>query len=104
MIATTVHIHVKEGFIDTFIEASIDNHLHSVREEGNIRFDILQHKADPSRFTFYEVYRSEEDVLKHKETGHYKRWRTVVDPIMETPRQGVAHNVLAPLEESSWKK
>jgi (4S)-4-hydroxy-5-phosphonooxypentane-2,3-dione isomerase len=104
MIAAIVHIHVKDGFTDQFIEASIDNHLHSVQEDGNLRFDILQHKDNPSKFTFYEVYRSEEDVQKHRETDHYKRWRAAADPIMATPRFGVAHDVLAPRDAALWKK
>ncbi len=103
MVATTVHVHVKAGHVEEFIAASLENHRHSVLEEGNLRFDILQQRDDPSRFTLFEVYRTDADIAKHKETAHYLRWKAIADPIMDTPRKGVAHTVLAPLEEPKWK-
>lgn len=102
MIVTTVHIWVKKDKIKQFIEASVENHNHSVNEPGNIRFDILQHQDDQSQFTFYEVYKTEADVLAHKETAHYLEWRATVADWMEQPRKGVKHNVLAPKEITKW--
>lgn len=102
MIATTVHIWVREDKINEFIEASIENHMNSVNEPGNIRFDILQHQDDKTQFTFYEVYKTEEDIKAHKETSHYGIWRNTVDSWMTRPRKGVKHNVHAPKEISKW--
>lgn len=102
MIATTVHIKVKPEYIEEFIEASRLNHEGSRQEAGNVRFDILQHRDDPSCFTFYEVFRTEADIEAHKGTEHYKRWRETVEPWMAEPRRGVAHKVLFPLDSSEW--
>ena len=40
MIVTCVTIYVKEPFIPNFIEATLDNHRNSIKEEGNLRFDL----------------------------------------------------------------
>ena len=96
MVVTIVHIWVKPEFIKEFIQASKENHLCSVKEEGNIRFDILQDISDPNKFTFYEAYVSEEASAAHKETSHYSDWRDTVKDWMAKPRVGVKHNILFP--------
>ena len=55
MIVTTVIVFVKPEHIQDFIEASIVNHLGSLKEPGNMRFDVLQSRDDPSRFMLYEA-------------------------------------------------
>ncbi|HLF32979.1 MAG TPA: antibiotic biosynthesis monooxygenase [Cyclobacteriaceae bacterium] len=102
MVVTLVHIRVKKENIDEFIRASLRNHEGSIRETGNLRFDILQDDNDPSKFIFYEVYDSDEAVAAHKSTPHYTEWRDVVAPWMEKPREGIRHNVLAPKDKMLW--
>ena len=104
MIVTVVNILVKQENINQFIEATIENHQHSIREKGNIRFDVLQHREDPAKFTLYEAYDSDEAAAAHKNTAHYLKWRTAVEPWMAAPRAGIAHNVLAPTEKSAWNQ
>jgi autoinducer 2-degrading protein len=94
MTATFVHVQVKPEFVKDFIEAIRENHEHSVREPGNLRFDILQDAQDPSRFVLYEAYESEKAALAHKETSHYLKWRDTVAPWMAKPREGVKHVLL----------
>lgn len=89
MRVTIVHIHVKPQYIDRFIEASRLNHEASVREPGNLRFDLIQSVDDPSHFVFYEAYRSPADVAAHKDTAHYRAWRDTVADWMAEPRQGI---------------
>lgn len=96
MIATLVHIWVKEERIDDFIRISAENHRNSVKEPGNLRFDILQDANDPAKFTFYEAYNSEDDVAAHKLTSHYLRWKETVADWMAQTRQGVKHRILYP--------
>lgn len=96
MIATIVHVYVKPEYLTAFIEATEDNHNHSVQEAGNLRFDILQDSSDPTKFTFYEAYESEEAALAHKETAHYLKWRDTVAIWMAKPREGVKHRILFP--------
>lgn len=102
MIVTTVHIWVKEDKVDAFIRASIENHNASILESGNLRFDILQHQDNPTQFTFYEAYESEEAAAAHKHTTHYQLWRQAVADWMDQPRVGIKHNVLAPKELTKW--
>lgn len=96
MQVTIVHVSVKPDHIDDFIEASRQNHEASVMEAGNRRFDVLQSADDPARFVLYEAYESTAEAAKHKETGHYKKWRETVADWMAQPRQGVPYNGLFP--------
>ena len=96
MIVTLVYVQVKSEFVKVFIEATRENHENSVKENGNIRFDILQDANDPAKFVLYEAYTTEQAVAAHKETAHYLRWRDTVAPWMAEPREGVKHNLLFP--------
>ena len=97
MHVTLVHVHVIPEFRDAFIDASRVNHEASVREPGNLRFDILQSPEDPNRFVFYEAYRSAEDAAAHKQTAHYQNWRDTVAGWMAEPRQGIPMKGLYPV-------
>ena len=94
MHVTLVYVHVKAQHVDEFIAATRANHEGSVKEPGNVRFDVVQQADDPSRFVLYEAYRSAEDAAAHKQTAHYMRWREQVADWMAEPRQGVLHKGL----------
>ena len=96
MIVTCVHVHVKPETVKDFIEASNANHLESVREPGNLRFDFVQQSDDPCRFMIYEAYDSDEAAAAHKSTPHYLIWRDRVQDMMAEPRKGVKYNILQP--------
>jgi (4S)-4-hydroxy-5-phosphonooxypentane-2,3-dione isomerase len=102
MIVTLVHVHVKKEFLVDFIRETGKNHLESVREPGNLRFDILQDASDPCRFTFYEAYESEDAAAAHKLTPHYNMWREAVESWMASPRKGVRHKIVMPLDRDKW--
>ena len=102
MIVTCVHVHVKPEAIDAFIEASIINHNGSVKEPGNLRFDLIQQVEDPTRFMFYEAFDSEEAAADHKKTDHYLKWRETVKDMMADPRYGIKYDILEPKERSEW--
>ncbi|QWR76107.1 antibiotic biosynthesis monooxygenase [Candidatus Magnetomonas plexicatena] len=102
MIVTAVTVYVKVEHIKDFIEATRKNHEASVKEPGNMRFDVLQCKDEPGRFLLYEAYESEAASKAHKDTSHYLLWRETVEPWMTRPRQGVAHSVVYPTERSMW--
>jgi len=102
MIVTCVHVYVKKEHIADFIEASTQNHIFSVKESGNLRFDLLQSKEDPTKFLFYEAYESEEAAAEHKKTGHYLLWRETVKDWMAKPRQGVPYDVVCPGLRELW--
>lgn len=96
MHVTLVHIHVIPEFRDEFIAATRDNHLASVQEPGNLRFDVLQSPEDANYFVLVEAYKSGSDAAAHKETAHYKRWRDSVANWMAEPRRGVPFTGLYP--------
>lgn len=97
-----VSVYVKSGYIQDFINATKINAENSVKEPGIAQFDILQSKDDPRQFLLVEVYRSESDPPKHKETTHYKVWRDTVEKMMEIPRQSSKFINCFP-EDINWK-
>ena len=96
MHVTLVHVQVKPDSVEAFIEASRHNHENSVREPGNLRFDVLQHPEDPTRFILYEWYVDEAAAAAHKQTPHYLQWREKVADWMASPRQGQRFEGLLP--------
>ncbi|WP_242965341.1 antibiotic biosynthesis monooxygenase [Petroclostridium xylanilyticum] len=102
MIVTVVEVYVQEAHIEDFKKATIENHQASIQEPGNLRFDILQSIDDPTRFTLYEAYESEEAAAEHKKTAHYLKWREMVEDWMAKPRKGIPHKVIVPEERNKW--
>lgn len=96
MFVTIVHIKVLPDYIDLFIEASTENHLESVKEPGNLRFDLIRSDDNPARFVLYEAYENESAAAAHKETAHYLKWRERVAPWMAVPREGIRYTGLQP--------
>ena len=45
MHVTLVHVQIKPEHVDAFIDACRDNHRTSIREAGNLRFDIPTTRA-----------------------------------------------------------
>lgn len=88
MQVTIVHVWVKQGRVDDFLAATRSNHLGSVAEAGNRRFDVLQDAKDPAHFVLYEAYATAEDAARHKKTAHYEAWRDSVAEMMARPREG----------------
>lgn len=96
MFVTLVHVHVKPEHVDAFIDATRSNHEASVRENGNVRFDVLRSVDDPTRFVLYEWYADEAAALAHKTTAHYATWRDTVGDWLAEPRVGVRYEGLFP--------
>lgn len=101
MYVVSVTIHVKPEALNGFIEATLENARNTRREPGNARFDVAQAADDPGRFLLYEVYRSQEDFVKHQQTPHYLKWKQTVADWMAAPRQGVKHHSLFPTD-ADW--
>jgi (4S)-4-hydroxy-5-phosphonooxypentane-2,3-dione isomerase len=102
MIVNCVYVHVRSDSVDRFLEATIVNHQESVKEKGNLRFDLIQQSDDPCRFLIYEAYDSDEAAAAHKNTRHYIAWRDTVKDIMAEPRKGVKYNIIVPEDISRW--
>ena len=86
MIATLVYVDVKPECVEKFKEITAYNHNNTRKEPGNIRFDVLWAKEDPTRFVLYEVFESDDAIAAHKTTEHYNRWREEVADYMNSPR------------------
>lgn len=97
MVVTIVYVSVKPGYVEAFKEACRLNHEGSIKEPGNVRFDILQLADEPTRFVLYEAYKTQQDAAAHKETPHYLIWRETVADWMAEPRQGVAYQGIFPV-------
>ena len=102
MIVTCVYVHIRPNRIEDFIKTTMANHNESVKEPGNLRFDLLQDAKDPEKFMLYEAYESEEASAAHKTTAHYATWRDTVDDWMAEPRKGVLYSIVAPSDKSQW--
>lgn len=96
MYVTLVQVHVKPDKVKDFIEASIENARESIKEPGNIRFDVLQSAEDPTKFVLYEAYATREDAAAHKDTPHYQKWKAAVANWMAEPRVGIPYEGLFP--------
>lgn len=101
MLIAIVNIHVKPEFVEAFKAASLENARNSIQEAGILRFDVLQQNDDPTRFALYEVYRSEDDPPKHRETAHYLTWRDTVQDMMVEPRGVIRYTNLFPAD-ADW--
>jgi autoinducer 2-degrading protein len=97
MNTTLVRVRVKPEHVAEFIEATLANARGSVQEAGNVRFDVLQSKEDPSRFILYEVFTDDAAAAAHKNTPHYLIWKNTVADWMAEPRQGIAYSLLFPV-------
>ncbi len=86
MIVKSVTFYIEAEHIKEFIEATIENQRNSIKEEGITCFDFFQCKDDPTKFLLYEGYKSEEDINKHLETEHFKKWINAVEQWFSSPR------------------
>lgn len=102
MFVVHVFVHVKPECVDEFIEATIENASNSLQEHGIARFDVVQQQDDPTRFVLVEVYYTNEDPAKHKETAHYAIWKDAVEPMMAEPRKSVKFDSIFPYDEG-WE-
>ncbi len=101
MYIVCVYIQVRPEFIDEFRVATELNARQSIKEPGIARFDVLQQQDDPTKFMLIEVYRTEKDPAKHKQTSHYAIWRDCVEKMMAEPRSSIKYINIHP-GEAGW--
>lgn len=92
-----VYVKVKENDVNQFINASRENAENSLREDGIVRFDVLQDIEDPQKFLLTEVYKDEKAPLEHKKSPHYKKWKETVAEMMAEPRHSVKYRNIYPV-------
>ncbi len=96
MYVTIVTLHVKPGHIEDFLRAVRVNHEASVREPGNLRFDVLRSQEDPCRFVLYEAYATAQDAAAHRLTPHFQAWQETVPEWFSRPRTAAVFDGLHP--------
>jgi autoinducer 2-degrading protein len=96
-----VFIHVRPDKLPEFKQATELNAAGSIQEPGIARFDFLQQSDDPTRFLLVEVYRTQDDSAKHKDTPHYNRWREAVEPLLAEPRTRIIYQNIVP-NDAGW--
>ena len=95
MLVVQVNIDVKKEFVNDFITATKENASHSINEKGIARFDFFQNQEDTSKFILIEAYRYDNAPAEHKETDHYKNWKSTVESMMAGPRFSIKYlNIL----------
>jgi len=99
MLIVHVFVHVKQGQVEAFRAATIENARSSIQEQGIARFDVIQQQDDPTSFVLVEVYRTANDPAKHKETAHYQKWRDTVADMMGEPRTSIKYINVFPDEQ-----
>lgn len=102
MLIVHVYAQVKPEHVEAFKQASLENARESLKEPGVARFDVVQELDDPTRFALLEVYRTEADPAKHKETAHYAKWRDTVERMLSAPRSRTRYRNLAP-DDPGWE-
>jgi (4S)-4-hydroxy-5-phosphonooxypentane-2,3-dione isomerase len=85
MIVVQVTLKVKSDRINDFIRYTKENVRNSVKETGVRRFEFYQEKESNNIFVLFEIYNSTDDQLKHRETAHFKNWKTNVMSVLEEP-------------------
>jgi len=101
MFIVHVFVHVKPEDVEAFKAATIENARNSVQEPGIARFDVIQQRDDPAKFVLVEVYRTESDPAKHKQTAHYQTWRETVADMMAGPRVSMKYSNIFP-DDEGW--
>jgi quinol monooxygenase YgiN len=86
-----VHSHIQAENVERFMEITLKNAEASRGEEGCVRFDVLQQTDDPTRFTFIEMFKSEEAGAVHRESSHFRKWLEEAVPLMAEPRTRVIY-------------
>jgi quinol monooxygenase YgiN len=102
MLIVHVHVVVKPESVDAFVAATRENAGQSLQEQGVVRFDVVQQVDDPTRFVLVEIYRTDADPARHKETAHYAAWRDAVEPMMAEPRRSVRYQARFPAD-TRWE-
>jgi autoinducer 2-degrading protein len=84
MYVLIVEAKVKRGMRERFVEAIVDDAVHSEADEpGCLRFDVVQDIGDPDTFWFYEVYLDADAVAAHAETPHFLRFAAAIPELID---------------------
>jgi autoinducer 2-degrading protein len=81
-----VSIRIKPEFVEDYVKLTELKVLGARAEKGVLSFDVFQDIDDINHFVHYEDYLDLQSEMDHKETQHYKVWKTAVEQMMAEPR------------------
>ena len=85
MFVTLVHCHLKPEHLDAFLAATRANHEGSIREPGNLRFDVVQHTMRANHYTVIEGWRNQQAFDAHVAAAHTRQYRDTLQPMTGSP-------------------
>ncbi|MBI4885679.1 MAG: antibiotic biosynthesis monooxygenase [Acidobacteria bacterium] len=103
MLVLLVHVQVKPQHVAAFLDEARHNAGHAVADEpGCLRFDVIQDRDDPHRFTFYEVYRDDAALAAHRQTPHFTRYIESTQPWLAAPAERRLGTTVVPTD-AGWR-
>jgi len=93
-----VNINVKPECLDEFMKEITWFAEECRKEPGCLRFDVLQELEDPTKFMILEAFPTDEGVVAHQQSEHYKRWGQVAPPLIVEPRIRVRYRPIVGVE------
>jgi quinol monooxygenase YgiN len=86
-VTVVVRLRAKAG-METRVYQELANLLPPTRREnGCLNFDMHQSPNDPALFLFHENWESEEDLKRHFETPHIRRWIHEAESMLAEPME-----------------
>ncbi|MGH7163998.1 MAG: putative quinol monooxygenase [Nitrospiraceae bacterium] len=86
-VTVVVRLKAKAG-MEARVRQELLNLLAPTRaERGCINFDMHQDPSDPALFLFHENWVSEDDLKRHFETPHIRRWIEVAKGLLAEPME-----------------
>ena len=82
-----VFITVKHGHEAAFLRSAAQNRAGSLKEKGNLRFEMYQNTESPQEFMFAEKYDSLESVTGHRQTPHFLEFAKTLETVQAYPRR-----------------
>jgi autoinducer 2-degrading protein len=64
--------------------------------------DVVQHREDPNRFYYYEVYKDEAALEAHRQTPHFKLYAEKTKDWLSTPPERRFGKNLIP-SDAAWR-
>jgi quinol monooxygenase YgiN len=88
MYAVYVTVNVKQGYMEEFLTACVEEGEACDRDEPDcLRFEILRDKNNPNRVCAIEVFTDEQSLKAHWDTPHFKKWWNTVEHMID-PGEG----------------
>lgn len=82
MILVVANVYLKDGKQDDFLIAAKECIASTLKEPGNISYDLNINAFDFTRFTFVEYWNSKEDLDLHMQSEHFKIFGNAIAPLL----------------------